>query len=87
MIPSSFKDSLRQIIYVSSASIELEFYIQRNYPSRIKVKLRHFHEGKLREFLGIWFSLKEQLKEVFQTEGNDSRSKFGVSTMIIPCGG
>lgn len=53
MIPSSFKDSLRQIIYVSSASIELEFYIQRNYPSRIKVKLRHFHEEKLREFLGI----------------------------------
>lgn len=47
------------------------------------MKLRHFHEEKLREFLGIRFLLKELLKELFQTEGNHSRSKLGMSGMII----
>lgn len=47
------------------------------------MKLRHFHEEKLREFLGIRFFLKELLKELFQTEGNHSRSKLGMSGMII----
>ena len=49
----------------------------------IKVKLRHFHDEKLREFLDIRFLLKKLLKELFQTEGNHSRSKLRMSGMII----
>lgn len=55
MTPPFFKDFSSQL-----------FYVQGKYTSRVEIKLRHFHEEKSRELLGIRLYLQEVLQEVFQ---------------------
>ena len=48
-----------------------EFHIWKNYPSKMKDKLRHLQKQKLREFFACRPDLQEMLKKIPQSEMKD----------------